>query len=40
MTLLLDQVENEPLQGVMVGLRELLEDAVDGTEPLLLSREL
>lgn len=37
---LLDKVEDEPLQRVVVGLRQVLQDGVDGTQLLLLLWQL
>lgn len=37
---LLDEVEDEPLQGVVVGFRQVLQDGVDGGQLLLLLRQL
>lgn len=37
---LLDQVEDEPLQGVVIGFRQVLQDSVDGSQLLLLLRQL
>lgn len=37
---LLDQVEDEPLQGVVIGFRQVLQDGIDGGQLLLLLWQL
>lgn len=37
---LLDQVEDEPLQGVVIGFGQVLQDGIDGGQLLLLLRQL